>query len=111
MSVTAWPGFKVTGNVTPEAVNPAPVSAAEAIVTGEVPVEVRVTGCVEAVFNVTLPNVRLAALSVNCGLSMGGVGGVGGVGGGGVGGVGGVGAAVPVPLRFTTAVPLGTELL
>ena len=56
-------------------------------------------------FKVTLPNVRLVALSVNCGL------GDGGVGGGGVGGVGGVGAAVPVPLRFTTAVPLGTELL
>jgi hypothetical protein len=85
--------------VTPEVVKPAPVSAAESIVTGEVPVEVRVRGCVEALFNVTLPNVRLAALTVNCGLGNGGPGN------------GGVGAAVPVPLRLTTAVLLGTELL
>ena len=79
--------------MTPEVVKPAPVSAAESIVTGAVPVEVRVTGWVEAVFNVTLPNIRLAALIVNCGVSEG------------------LAAAVPVPLRFTTAVPLGTELL
>ena len=39
------------------------------MVTGAVPVEVNVTGCVDAVFTVTSPNVRLAALSVNCGLA------------------------------------------
>ena len=47
------------------------------MVTGAVPVEVNVMGCVEAVFTVTLPNVRLAVLMVNCGLA----------------------ADVPVPLR------------
>jgi hypothetical protein len=87
--VTAWFGFRVTGNVAPDTVNPAPLSVAELMVTGAVPVEVNVTGCVEAVFNVTSPNVRLAALIVNCGLD----------------------AAVPVPLRLTTAVLLVDELL
>ena len=88
-NVTDWLGFKVTGNVAPDMVKPVPVNAAELIVTGAVPLEVKVTGWVEAVFTVTLPNVRLAALSVNCGLV----------------------AVVPVPLRFTTAVPLVDELL
>ena len=59
------------------------------MVTGAVPVEVNVTGCVEAVFTVTSPNVRLAALIVNCGLD----------------------TAVPMPLRLTTAVLLVDELL
>ena len=75
--------------MAPDIVKPAPLSVAELIVTGAVPVEVSVTGCVDAVFTVTLPNVRLAALTVNCGL----------------------GAAVPVPLRLTTAVLLVDELL
>jgi hypothetical protein len=59
------------------------------MITGAVPVEVNVTGCVDAVFTVTSPNVRLAALTVNCGL----------------------GTAVPIPLRLTTAVLLVDELL
>jgi hypothetical protein len=59
------------------------------IVTGAVPVEVNVNGCVDAVFTVTSPNVRLAALAVNCGVS----------------------TAVPVPLRLTTAVLLVDEVL
>ena len=88
-SVTDWLGFKVTGNVAPDTVKPAPLSVAELMVTGAVPVEVNVTGCVDAVFTVTSPNVRLAALIVNCGLN----------------------AAVPVPLRLTTAVLLVDELL
>ena len=79
----------MTGNVAPDIVNPAPLNVAELIVTGAVPVEVNVTGCVEAVFTVTSPNVRLAALIVNCGLN----------------------TAVPVPLRLTTAVLLVDELL
>jgi hypothetical protein len=88
-NVTDWLGFKVTGNVAPDIVKPVPVNSAELMVTGAVPVEVSVTGCVDAVFTVTLPKVRLAALSVNCGLV----------------------AAVPMPLRLTTAVPLVDELL
>ena len=79
----------MTGNVAPDTVNPAPLNGAELIVTGAVPVEVNVTGCVDAVFTVTSPNVRLAALTVNCGL----------------------GTAVPIPLRLTTAVLLVDELL
>jgi hypothetical protein len=54
---------------------------AELIVTGAVPVEVNVSDCVVAVFTVTLPKLRLAVLTANCGL----------------------GAAVLVPLRVTCA--------
>jgi hypothetical protein len=69
---------------------PAPLIAAEFIVTGDVPVEVSVSDCVVAVSTVTLPKLRLAALSVNCGL----------------------GAAVAVPLRATDDVfPLDELLL
>jgi hypothetical protein len=59
------------------------------MVTGAVPVEVNVTGNVVGVFTVTSPNVKLAALIVNWGLD----------------------AAVPVPLRLTTAVLLVDESL
>jgi hypothetical protein len=57
------------------------VIIAELIVTGAVPVDVNVSDCVVAVFTVTLPKLRLAALTANCGL----------------------GAAVLVPLRVTCA--------
>jgi hypothetical protein len=87
--VTDWVGFKVTGNVAPDIVKPVPLSVPELIVTGPVPVEVSVTGRLEDVFNVTLPNAKLAELTVNCGLN----------------------TAVPVPLRLTTAVLLVDELL
>ena len=87
--VTDCPGFKVTGNVAPETVKPVPAKISELMVTGAVPLELSVTGCVDAVFSVTSPNIRLTALSVNCGLV----------------------AAVPVPLRLTTAVLLVEESL
>jgi len=58
------------------------VIAAEFTVTGAVPVDVSVNVCVVAVFTVTLPKLRLPALTVNCGL----------------------GAAMLVPLRATMAV-------
>ena len=67
--------------------DPDPLNAAELIVTGAVPVEVNVIGYVEVVFTVTLPNVRLAELIVNCGLA----------------------AAVPIGLRSATAVLLVDE--
>jgi hypothetical protein len=57
----------VTGKVAPDIVNPVPLNAAELMVTGAVPVEVNVTGNVEAVFTVTLPNARLVGLMVNVG--------------------------------------------
>ena len=80
--------------MAPDTAKPAPLSVAELIVTGAVPVEVNVTGCVEALFTVTSPNVRLAALIVNCGLDNCGLD-----------------TVVPVPLRLTTAMLSVDELL
>jgi hypothetical protein len=65
--VTARLGFNVTGKVAPDIVKPVPLNIAELIVTGAVPVEVNVTGSVDAVFTVTLPNAKLGALTVNVG--------------------------------------------
>src|SRR3984885_10030942 len=48
-------------------VKPVPPSVAELMVTGAVPVEVNVTGSVDAVFTVTLPKARVVALTVNVG--------------------------------------------
>ena len=84
----------MAGNVPPDTVNPAPLRVAELMVTGAVPVEVSVTGCVDAVFTVTSPNIRLAALIVSWGLD-----------------TCGLDTAVPVPLRLTTSVLLVDELL
>jgi hypothetical protein len=70
-------------------VKPTPVMAAELIVTGAVPVDVNVSDCVVAVFTVTLPKLKVAALTVNCGL----------------------GAAVLVPLRVTRLVLPPDDLL
>ncbi len=55
--------------MAPDSVKPVPLNVAELMVTGAVPVEVNVTGSVEAVFTVTSPNVRLAALTVNVGFA------------------------------------------
>jgi hypothetical protein len=41
------------------------VIAAEFTVTGDVPLDVSVNDCVAAVFTVTLPKLRLVALTVN----------------------------------------------
>jgi hypothetical protein len=70
-------------------VKPDPVIVAELIVTGDVPVDVKVNDCVVAVFTVTLPKLKLPALTLNCGL----------------------GAATPVPLKATRAVAPVVELL
>ena len=88
-SVIDCVGFRVTGKLPATIAKPAPVMAAELTVTGAVPVEVSVNDCAVAVFTVTLPKLRLAALIVNCGL----------------------GAAVLVPLKATTAVLPLDELL
>ena len=83
-------GFSVAGKLPPKMVKPPPVIVAELTVTGEVPVDVSVNDCVVAVFSVTLPKLKLAALTVNCGL----------------------GAAVLVPLRVTCAAdPVDESLL
>jgi len=69
-------------------VKPAPVTDPEFTVTGVVPDDVSVKASVVAVFTATLPKLRLATLIVNCGF-----------------------AAVPVPLKATTAVLPVVELL
>nr|WP_263364870.1 hypothetical protein [Edaphobacter acidisoli] len=48
---------------------PPPVIAAAFTVTAVVPVDVSVTGCVVADPTVTLPKLRLAVLTVNCGFA------------------------------------------
>ena len=88
-SVTDWFAFSVTGKLSATIVKPVPVIAAEFTVTADVPVEVRVNDSVFAVLTVSLPKLRLDALSVNFGLA----------------------TAMPVPLRATAAVPPVVELL
>ena len=72
----------MTGKVAPDIVKPVPVNVAELMVTGAVPLELSVTGSVVGVFTVTLPNAKLAGLTRQLRTR----------------------AAVPVPLRLTTAV-------
>jgi hypothetical protein len=88
-SVTDWFGFSVTGKLAATIVKPVPAIAAEFTVTADVPVEASVNDSVFAVFTVSLPKLRLDALSVNCGFA----------------------GAMPVPLRATVAVPPVVELL
>ena len=64
-SVSACVGFSVAGKVPPTMVRPAPVIAAELTVTGAVPVDVSVNDWVVDVFTVTLPKLKLVALTVN----------------------------------------------
>jgi hypothetical protein len=91
--VTDWVGFSTAGKLPPTIVKPAPVTTAEFTVTGDVPVDVSVNDCVVTVFTVTLPKLRLAALTANCGLA------------------GGLVAVAPVPFRATNTVLPFDELL
>lgn len=59
------PGFSVTGNVMPEKLNPAPLSAPELIVRGCDPVELICTDCVAVVFTATFPNATLVDAMVH----------------------------------------------
>ena len=77
------------GRVAPTTVKPAPVIAAEFTVTGEVPVDVSVTGNVAGELTVTPPKLRFAVLTERIGAR----------------------AAVPVPLNVTVAVFPLVELL
>jgi hypothetical protein len=49
-SVAVLVGFSVTGKLGPDSEKPVPVSEAELMVTGAVPVDVRMTDWVDAVF-------------------------------------------------------------
>jgi hypothetical protein len=64
--VTDCDGFSVAGKLPPTSVNPAPVMAAELIVSGDVPVDVSTNDCVDELFTVTLPKLKLVALAVSC---------------------------------------------
>jgi len=65
--VTDWLGLSVTGKLPETIVKPAPVIEAECTVTAEVPDDVSVTEPVAGEFTVTLPKLRVEALSVNSG--------------------------------------------
>jgi hypothetical protein len=88
-SVSVCAGFKFFGKVTPTMVNPVPVIPAALTVTADVPVELKVSVFVVAMFTVTLPKLRLAALTPRIGFV----------------------AATPVPLSVTTAELPVLELL
>src|SRR5271155_268095 len=85
--VTDWFGFSVTGRLPLTMVKPAPVIESEFTVTAEVPDDVSVTEAFADEFTVTLPKLRVEALSVNCGF------------------------AAPVPLKATIAAPPLVALL
>lgn len=61
--VAVWPGLRVSGNLAPGTLNPAPLTAMELMVNGAVPVEVSVIGSVAVEPTVTLPKLRLVALT------------------------------------------------
>lgn len=57
------------GKLPPTIVKPSPAAAAEFTVTGDVPVDVRVSDWVVAAPTVALPKLKLPTLTVNCGLT------------------------------------------
>ena len=67
VSTTDWPALRVAGNVAPETEKPVPLTVAELIVTGAVPVELRVTEFVAAVLSDTFPNDSEVVLTANVG--------------------------------------------
>jgi hypothetical protein len=87
-SVVVCEGLSVSGKLPPTVEKPAPVIVAELMVTGDVPVDDRVTVWVVGVFTATLPKLRVVALTANCGVP-----------------------ATPVPLNATAAVLPVVELL
>jgi hypothetical protein len=61
--------LRVSGKFAPDMLKPAPVSVPALMVSGAVPVEVRVTDCgVAAVFTVTLPKAKLLVLRLKVGV-------------------------------------------
>lgn len=65
LSVAVWEGARVSGNAAPDSVKPVPVSATALMVTGCVPVDAKVTGCVTGVFTATSVNTRLVSLTLS----------------------------------------------
>lgn len=67
VNVTDCPGFSVAGRLTGATEKPPPVAATEFTVTAAVPLEVRVTDCVVALFTTTAPNEMLVAFRFRAG--------------------------------------------
>jgi len=67
VSTRDWPALRVAGNVAPETEKPVPVTVAALIVTGAVPVELRVTEFVADVFSETFPNDSEPVLTLRVG--------------------------------------------
>jgi hypothetical protein len=68
-NLAVWPGFNVAGNVAPETEKPVPVSVALLMVTGAVPVEVKVKDCAVGVLTTMLPNAKVVALALSVGIA------------------------------------------
>ena len=66
-STMDWPALRVVGNVAPETEKPVPLTVAALIVTGAVPVELRVTEFVAAAFRDTFPNDSELVLTLSVG--------------------------------------------
>jgi hypothetical protein len=66
-SVTDWFGLSVTGKVAPDTLKPVPLTVAALMVTGAVPLDVSVTGCVTGTLSGVLPKFTAAGVTVNCG--------------------------------------------
>jgi len=69
LRVEDWPGLSVTGNETPEALKPVPVSVAAVTVTGALPLDEMLTDCVAGVLRSTFPKATLVALRVRVGVA------------------------------------------
>lgn len=65
LAVVLWLGFRVIGKLPPAREKPVPLTVAELTVTGEPPVEVKVSDCVVGVFSFTFPNAMLVALRLS----------------------------------------------
>ena len=68
LRLAVWPGVNVRGKLGPDRVKPAPVTAAEPIVTGAVPVEDKTSVWFVVVFTATLPNATVVALTLSVGV-------------------------------------------
>ena len=71
-SVAVCPWLRVSGKLAPDMLNPAPVTVAALMVSGAVPLDIKVTDCgVAAVFTVTLPKAKLPVLRCSAGVGVG----------------------------------------
>lgn len=67
VSLAVWPGFKVSGNETPDTLKAAPVTVAALTVTGASPLDHKTRDCFAVALTATLPNAMLVALGLRIG--------------------------------------------